>query len=132
MSGMRCMRLLAAVGVVGVFEVAGGVGHAAFAQAQPPDEPVVAVEPSQPPAQPTYTDASITADIKAKLDASKMLRHSEVTIVTEGGVVTLVGVVPSDFARDQAIELAKSTPGVVRVDNMLRLNIASPEAPSRN
>ncbi len=132
MSGMRCMRLLAVVGVVGV-GATGGTAGVAFAQAQPPPETEVSVEPNQAPVpQAAYTDASITSDVKAKLDASKMLRHSEVTIVTEGGVVTLVGVVPSDFARDQAVELAKSTPGVVRVDNMLRLNIASPEAPSRN
>jgi osmotically-inducible protein OsmY len=131
MSGMGCMRWLAMVAVVGVGT--GGMAGVALAQAQPPPEAAVAVEPNAAPApQAAYTDASITADIKAKLDASKMLRHSEVTIVTEGGVVTLVGVVPSDFARDQALELAKSTPGVVRVDNMLRLNIASPEAPSRN
>jgi osmotically-inducible protein OsmY len=130
MSGMRCMRLL--VAIVGVGATGGMVG-VAFAQAQPPNGAAVSVEPNQAPApQAAYTDASITADVKARLDASKMLRHSEVTIVTEGGVVTLVGVVPSDFARDQALELAKSTPGVVRVDNMLRLNIASPEAPSRN
>jgi osmotically-inducible protein OsmY len=122
------MRLLAAVGVVGLT----GMTRVAFAQAEAPAGTVVAVEPNQPPAQPAVTDASITADVKAKLDASKMLRHADVTIVTEGGVVTLVGVVPSDFARDQALELAKSTPGVVRVDNLLRLNIASHEAPSRN
>jgi osmotically-inducible protein OsmY len=124
------MRLLAVVAVVGA---TGGMAGVAFAQAQPPPGTAVSVEPNQAPVpQAAYADASITADVKARLDASKMLRHSEVTIVTEGGVVTLVGVVPSDFARDQAVELAKSTPGVVRVDNMLRLNIASPEAPSRN
>ena len=61
-----------------------------------------------------------------------MLRHADVDISTEGGVVTLVGVVPSEFAKSRAIELAKSTPGVVRVNDMLRLNVASPNAPSQN
>ena len=124
------MRLLA---TVGVFGVVGFGGRAAFAQAQPPSGTVVVVEPNQtPPPQPALTDASITSDVKARLEASKMLRHSDIDIQTAAGVVTLVGVVPSDFARDQAVELAKSTPGVVRVDNMLRLNVSSPEAPSQN
>jgi hyperosmotically inducible protein len=128
MSGMSCMRLLAMVGVVG-----GLGGGAAFAQAQPPAGTVVVVDPNQtPPPQPALTDASITSDVKARLETSKMLRHADIDIQTAAGVVTLIGLVPSEFARDQAVELAKSTPGVVRVDNMLRLNISSPEAPSRN
>jgi len=130
MGGMGCMRLLAAVGVVGL---TAGTAGSALAQAQPPPRAALAVEPDAP-SQPqrAYTDAAITADIKAKMDASQMLRHSDIDIVTESGVVTLVGVVPSDFARARAVELAKSTPGVVRVDNLLRLNVASPEAPSQN
>jgi osmotically-inducible protein OsmY len=129
------MRLLAAFGVVGLSV---GTAGLAFAEAQPLAGGVLAAAPyagttPQPQEQKrVVTDASITADIKAKLEASQLLRHSEVNIVTEGGVVTLIGVVPSDFARSQAIDLAKQTPGVVRVDDMLRLNIASPEAPSRN
>jgi len=129
MRWMGCMRFLAAVGLVGGFGLTAGP---ALAEAQPP-APVVTVEPTAPPPpQRVFTDASITADVKARLDASQMLRHADIDIVTAAGVVTLVGVVPSDFARAQAVELAKSTPGVVRVDNMLRLNVASPEAPSQN
>ena len=129
MRWMGCMRFLAAVGLVGGVGV-GLTSGPALAQAQPASGEVVTVEPTAP--QVVYTDASITADVKAKMDASQMLRHADIDIVTAAGVVTLVGVVPSDFARARAVELAKSTPGVVRVDNMLRLNVASPEAPSQN
>ena len=124
MSGMGCMRLLAAFGVVGLSV---GTASLAFAAA-----PYAGTTPEPQEQQRVVTDASITSDIKAKLEASKLLRHADVNIVTENGIVTLIGVVPSDFARAQAIDLAKQTPGVVRVDDMLRLNIASPEAPSRN
>jgi hyperosmotically inducible periplasmic protein len=129
MRWMGCMRFLAAVGLVGGVGLTAGP---ALAQAQPASGEVVTVEPNAAPPQVVYTDAAITSDIKAKMDASQMLKHSEIDIVTAAGVVTLVGVVPSDFARARAVELAKSTPGVVRVDNMLRLNVASPEAPSQN
>jgi hyperosmotically inducible protein len=118
------MRLLAAVGVVGLSV---GTASLAFAAA-----PYAGTTPEPQEQQRVVTDASITSDIKAKLEASKLLRHADVNIVTENGIVTLIGVVPNDFARSQAIDLAKQTPGVVRVDDMLRLNIASPEAPSRN
>jgi osmotically-inducible protein OsmY len=127
------MRFLAAVGLFGGVGGIGLTSGPALAQAQPASGEVVTVEPTAPsPPQRVFTDASITADVKARLDASQMLRHADIDIVTASGVVTLVGVVPSDFARAQAVELAKSTPSVVRVDNMLRLNVASPEAPSQN
>lgn len=124
MSLKGCMRLLATAGVVGLSV---GTASLAFAAA-----PYAGTTPQPQEQQRVVTDASITAAVKTKLEASQLLRHSEVNIVTEGGVVTLIGVVPSDFARSQAIDLAKQTPGVVRVDDMLRLNISSPEAPSRN
>jgi osmotically-inducible protein OsmY len=129
MSGMRWMRLLAAVGVVGLTAVTSG---AARAEADPQnDDGTYKVEK---PIKRTfvYTDASVTADIKARLDASELLRHADVDISTASGVVTLVGVVPSEFAKSRAIELAKSTPGVVRVNDMMRLNSSSPNAPSQN
>jgi len=133
MSGMGCMRLLAAFGVVGLSV---GTASLAFAHEQPLAGGVLTAAPyagtPQPVPQEVRSDASITADVKAKLDASKMLRHATVDISTQGGVVTLIGVVPSDFARSQAIDLAQGTPGVVRVDDMLRLNVASPNAPSQN
>jgi hyperosmotically inducible protein len=88
--------------------------------------------PVAPNVQPAVSDASITADIHAKLEQSRLLRHAQVTIATQDGVVTLVGTIPSEFARTQALATARGTPGVVRVDDQLRLDISSPQAPSRN
>jgi osmotically-inducible protein OsmY len=105
-----------------------GLGGAARAQgyATPPAATV------QPTVQPAVTDASITADIHAKMEEMKLLRRAQVTIATQDGVVTLTGTVPNDFARDQALEAVRATPGVVRVNDQLRLDISSPSAPTRN
>ena len=128
MSGMGWMRLLATCGVVGLTAVTSG---AARAEGEPNSGGAYKVDTPVERTQ-VYTDASVTADIKERLDASQLLRHADVDISTASGVVTLVGVVPSEFAKSRAIELAKSTPGVVRVNDMLRLNVASPNAPSQN
>jgi hyperosmotically inducible periplasmic protein len=83
-------------------------------------------------AQPPSSDAAITAAIKSKLDGNKVVANAQVTIATLNGVVTLVGTVPNDFARDQILEATRSTPGVAKVDDHLRLEISSPQAPTRN
>lgn len=126
MSGTGWMRLLVAVGGIGL--VAGTAGTVR-AETEPDSGGVTVI---RAPSQRTILDADITNDIKTKLESERTLRHSEVTISTENGVVTLVGMVDSPFARDQAIDLATKSGGVVRVNDMLRLNIASPNAPSRN
>jgi osmotically-inducible protein OsmY len=83
-------------------------------------------------AQPAMSDVTITADIKARLLKIVLLRNAQVTIATTSGVVTLTGMVQSQTAREQAVDAARATPGVVRVDDMLRLDVSSPQAPSRN
>ena len=77
-------------------------------------------------------DASITNDIKAKLENEKLLKHADVIISTQNGVVTLVGMVDTPFARDRAVNVATNATGVAYVNNMLRLNSSSPSAPMRN
>lgn len=117
MIGKACMGFLGAVGLL-----AGVSGHAA-AQVQPPSRPVV-VE--------TVPDETITANIKAKLLENVLMRQAQVTIFTLNGKVTLSGTVPSDMARTEALEAAKTTPGVRIVDDMLRLPVNSPQAPMQN
>jgi len=83
-------------------------------------------------AQPATSDATITAAIIAKLEGNKVVANSQVTVATMNGVVTLVGTVPNDFARDQILDATRSTAGVTKVDDHLRLDISSPQAPTRN
>jgi hyperosmotically inducible protein len=122
------MGLGGAVAAMGVMGLTLGLAGAARAQAYA-TPPAGTVEPN---VQPAVTDASITANIHAKMEEMKLLHRAQVTIATQDGVVTLTGTVPNDFARDQALEAARSTPGVVRLNDQLRLDISSPSAPTRN
>jgi osmotically-inducible protein OsmY len=123
------MRLLAAVGGFGLLAVA---ARPALAEAQPDEGGGVTIVRAPGAAQRAAVDAAITNDIKAKLENEVMLRHADVIISTYNGVVTLVGTVDTPFARDRAIDVATNATGVDHVDNFIRLNIASPNAPTRN
>jgi hypothetical protein len=112
-------------------------GAVAPALAQTPPPPVsaaVLAAEAEPQPQPVVVtpDDAITTTIKAKLEDNKILRNSQVTVASTNGVVTLVGTVATPFARDQVLEAARSTPGVVRIDNQLRFDISSPSAPARS
>jgi osmotically-inducible protein OsmY len=79
-------------------------------------------------------DGAITATIKREYLASADLRRVDIGVSTKNGVVTLVGTVPSDGARRMAIEMARQTAGVTRVDDHLRVigsAPADPEVPLR-
>src|SRR5262245_17695271 len=126
MSSIWRMSSLGAVGLV--------LALAGPARAQVRPQAVVAtVEPgTQPDAQQAAVDSQITAVSKAKLDSIKLLRNAQINVGTENGVVTVSGTVPSIFARDQAMDAVRGTPGVTRIDNQLRLDVASPQGPTRN
>jgi len=123
---MKVVGRLSLFGVGLGVGLAVGLGGPAQAQTGAYGPPVV------PNVQPAVPDESITSNIHAKLEQIRLLRQAQVTIATKDGIVTLVGTVPSEFARSQALDAARGTPGVVRVDDQLRLDISSPQAPSRN
>ena len=105
MSGMAWLRLMAAVGLVA------GMAGPALAEEQPDYGGETVVRAPQRAA----LDAGITNDIKAKLEQEKLLRHADVIISTQNGVVTLVGSVDSVFALDRAVDVAAKSSGVARV-----------------
>jgi osmotically-inducible protein OsmY len=75
---------------------------------------------------------SVTTNVRSSLEGDRLLKGAVITVATaENGVVTLVGSVPNVTAKQEAVQLAKETPGVVTVDDQLRLYVSSPEAPSR-
>jgi BON domain-containing protein len=125
MSGMGRLRYL--VGVVGL--MLGSVAPAVAESPPPPTKPEPNPAPVVPPA---ITDAGITASITARLEELILLRNAQVTISTKDRVVTLIGMVPTDFAHQQALQVARSTVGVVMIDDQLRLPIWSPQATTRN
>jgi hypothetical protein len=115
------------MGFLGAVGLTMGLAGPAAAQVQPPPRPAVVAVEAQP-----ISDAEITATIQAKLLANVLMRQAQITIATLNGKVTLSGMVPSDTARTEALEAARTTPGVRIIDDMLRLPVNSPQAPMQN
>jgi osmotically-inducible protein OsmY len=80
-------------------------GEAAAVAAAPPD------------------DATVASLVQAKyfLDPALKVRH--ITVETMNGVVTLKGRIASETERSQALLLARSTPGVQRVEDYLTVDV---------
>lgn len=77
----------------------------------------------------TVSDGAITTKIKAQFLANTDIRHADVSVSTNNGVVTLTGTVPTTELRMLAVDLARHTGGVVRVDDELRVAPNAPSAP---
>lgn len=71
------------------------------------------------------TDMGITSKVKSKLVADEVVKSSQIEVETRNGVVTLTGNVDSDEAKKQALELARATPGVVSVVDMISARTAT-------
>jgi hyperosmotically inducible protein len=65
------------------------------------------------------SDSAITSNIKAKYGADSIVSVFNISVHTYDGKVTLSGTVGSFVARDQAVDLAKSTAGVKTVTNQI-------------
>lgn len=64
-------------------------------------------------------DATTTAAVKSKLVANSNIRGLKIDVDTRGDVVTLSGRVPSEQARDLAVQIARNTGDVKGVRNDL-------------
>jgi hyperosmotically inducible protein len=60
-------------------------------------------------------DSYLTSAVKTKLLGDTGLKAFDVHVVTQNRVVTLSGTLPSEALRDEAIRVAKSVGGVVKV-----------------
>lgn len=65
------------------------------------------------------TDAWITATVKWFYVGEDSLKNSDIDIDTDNRVVTLKGTVPTAAGKARAVELARETDGVSRVDDRL-------------
>ena len=74
--------------------------------------------------QPT-DDTSITTSVQAKYYADDTVRGRDISVMTDGGVVTLQGDVESENAKTRAVALAREVPGVTRVEDQLRVTTTS-------
>jgi hyperosmotically inducible protein len=64
-------------------------------------------------------DAMVVATVQAKYYNSPNVKGRDIDVDAENGVVTLRGKVDSDSAKQEAVEIAKTTTGVMRVDDQL-------------
>ena len=71
--------------------------------------------------EPFARDAEITARIKSKLTADPEVNPFTIDVDTVNGRVTLTGVVRSEGQREEAEKHARSTEGVVEVENLLEV-----------
>jgi hyperosmotically inducible periplasmic protein len=67
------------------------------------------------------TDSAITTSLKAKFVADSTVRSADISVDTNNGVVTLSGTAPSQAAHTLAIDMARSTDGVRRVDDQIKV-----------
>ncbi|MDQ3070460.1 MAG: BON domain-containing protein [Acidobacteriota bacterium] len=70
------------------------------------------------------SDPGISTAVKTKLAADDTVKAYQIDVDTKGAVVTLTGTVPSAAARDRALEIARATDGVTRVEDKLMVNAA--------
>lgn len=73
------------------------------------------------PASEGSTDASIETSVQARLYAEGTTRDHDIDVRAADGVVTLRGTVGSDAAKQQALQIARGTGGVTRVDDQLTI-----------
>ncbi len=67
-------------------------------------------------------DQTITSQVRSALASDPSTASPRIHVATADGVVQLSGFVDSNETRDNAGSIARSVPGVRRVDNDLRLN----------
>jgi hyperosmotically inducible periplasmic protein len=67
------------------------------------------------------TDSAITTSLKAKFLADSTVRSADISVDTSNGVVTLSGIAPSPAAHKLALDLARHTDGVKRVEDQIKV-----------
>jgi hyperosmotically inducible protein len=71
------------------------------------------------------TDTAITAKLKTELVADDQLKHSDISVTTNNGVVILTGTVPTQAESDHASAVVQKADGVKTVSNKLRVTGAA-------
>ncbi len=71
------------------------------------------------------SDPGITTAVKSKLTTDDTVKAYQIDVDTQGGVVTLTGAVETQAAKDRAVQLARETDGVTRVEDRLTVNPAA-------
>jgi hyperosmotically inducible protein len=67
------------------------------------------------------SDASVTANIKRRLFRDDLVPAKDIKVKVDNGVAILEGDMPSEEIAQRAVEIARATEGVVKVDNRLSI-----------
>jgi BON domain len=67
-------------------------------------------------------DESISKDIQSKISTNPATEDSRVTVLSNGGKVTLNGTTKTPAAKQEVVKMAKAEPGVTEVDDETSLN----------
>jgi hyperosmotically inducible periplasmic protein len=67
------------------------------------------------------SDSAVTTKVKSQLLANTTLRQADISVTTNNGVVTLSGQVPSEDVHQLALGVTRSTGGVNRVEDQLKV-----------
>jgi hypothetical protein len=77
----------------------------------------------------TPSNEAITADVQAKLFADPTLKHQDIRVATQDGVVTLTGQVSTELERAAVERIASQSGGVKQVVNQLAVGAQAEAAP---
>lgn len=90
---------------------------------EPPRETATEAPSTTPAAAATQPrgDSAITTAVQAKFYAEELTRGRVIDVSAENGVVTLLGTVPTETARQRAVELATGVEGVTSVSDQLQV-----------
>jgi len=105
-------KLVLSVLLIGGARAAAAPAPVLRAQAQA-QAPAAAVE------QGRERDAAVTVKIGAQIQGQDELRGADIRVSTQDGIVTLQGMVRSEADRQRALEIARTTTGVVSVADRL-------------
>ena len=86
----------------------------------PPAAPIATS--GQAPAAAPLDDATVASFVQARYFLDPTLKVRDITVETTNGIVTLQGQVASEAERSQALTLARSAPGVKRVEDALQVD----------
>jgi len=87
----------------------------------------------QAPAEPEVTDdRAIARAVMSRLSVDDITRSQGFGVRVERGIVTLYGSVPSEAARARALSIVRGTPGVIEVEDELRVHadLVQPSGPT--
>lgn len=68
-----------------------------------------------------FSDSAVTARIKRRLFQDDMVPAKDIKVTVDNGVATLEGDAPSEEIALRALEIARATEGVVKVENRISI-----------